>query len=253
MKQKQKRYVLAAVIAAVAVLAAYLLLAPAAIVAGAVAQNTTSGSASTPFGESIDITLGTNAQTSAKASWFAAVASSSQNVWTVNGTYKSQALVTLGYSLSVSYAQVSNIQIVSLYIKAVDNADSSSYTYTLANAKSLSGTSPISDSGSTTKSISQHLTDAAASAPATVKYYIYCRVQGIGVVSGQTLTAEITETYFATLQYAQSTESTSANITPDVTVASFLDELPTYGAYALACVGIVLLIVAFLPKKKVRK
>ncbi|MEM1661015.1 MAG: hypothetical protein QXR17_07765 [Candidatus Bathyarchaeia archaeon] len=152
------------------------------------------------------------------------MASASQNVWTVNGTYKSQAQVTLGYSLQVSYANVQNIQIVQLYIKAVDAADSSSYTYTLANNKALSGGSPISDSGSTQKSISQHLTDAQASTTnAQIKYYIYCKVQAQGTISGQTLVAEVTETWFATLNYQQSTEQTQATVTPSVNVASWVD------------------------------
>lgn len=251
MKRKQKRLLLFSALVIIAVILAYIMLQPAAV-QGAVAEATTEGHAETPFGEYISIKLGTSAQTSA-ASWQAAVAEASQNVWTVNGTYKSQAQVTLGYSLQISYANVQNIQIVSLYVKAVDAADSSSYTYTLASGKSLTGASPISDSGSTQKSISTHLSEVAASSPATVRYYIYCKVQAQGSTSGQTLTAEVTETYFATLVYTQQTESASATVTPTVDVASLLDHVPTFGSIALAVAGVVILAYAVKPKKVRRK
>ena len=212
---------------------------------GVYAQAKHSASAETPFGESIHINLGTSAQTSGSASWLAATAQVSQNVWTVNGTYKSQAQVTLGYSLQVSYTNVQNIQIVSLYIKALDAADNSNYQYVLASSKSLSGPSPISDSGSTTKTISQHLSDCQAStSSAQIKYYIYCKVQGQGTISGQTLVAEITETWFCTLDYQQSTESSQATVTPSVTVASWTDATAAVplisGCLGLAGVGFLL-------------
>jgi hypothetical protein len=207
---------------------------------GAVATGTSTAKAETPYGESLEIKLGSGAQTS--ASWLAAESTSSQNVWTVNGTYKSQAQVTLGYSLSVTYSNVNNIKIVNLYIKAVDAADSSSYTYTLASNKALSGSSPISDSGSTTKTISQHLTDCQAStSSAQIKYYIYCQVQGTGAISGQTLTATISETWFCTLNYQQSTESASASVTPTVSVASWWGFASS--PEGLAIIGMAVLVV----------
>jgi len=218
---------------------------------GAYVRSESSARAETPYGESLEIKLGSGAQTS--ASWLAAEASSSQNVWTVNGTYKSQAQVTLGYNLQVSYSNVNNIKIVLLYIKAVDSADNSNYQYTLANNKALSGSSPISDSGSTTKTISQHLSDCQASTTsAQIKYYIYCQVQATGTISGQTLTATISETWFATLNYQQSTESASANVTPTVSVASWWDLMVTpEGLAILVMVGLIL-VVAFCYKPKRR-
>lgn len=255
MRKSQKRLLMISVaVVAVGLLLAYFLLQPQAAAQGAYARGEAEGYAESPFGEYIRINLGTSAQTS-QASWLAAVAQTSQNVWTVNGTYKSQALVTLGYSLQVSYANVQNIKIVNLYIKAVDADDSSSYTYTLANNKALSGGSPISDSGSTQKSISQHLSDCQASATsAQIKYYIYCQVQAQGTISGQTLTAEVAETWFATLNYQQSTEQTQATVTPSVNVASWVDDLglPSLAVPAV-CIGLAALAVVLVvtaPKKR---
>ena len=258
MRKQQRLYMAVACIifcAVIAVVAAYPLIQPAPVTstaASAQAAATQQSSASTPYGESLSIRLSTGAQTSA-ASWQASTATATQNVWTVNGTYKSQAQVTLGYSLSVTYAQVTNIQIVNLYIKAVDAAGSSSYTYTLASSKALSGSSPISDSNSTTKTISQHLSDVVATSPATVKYYIYCKVTAVGSVSGQTLTAEIVETYFTTLVYTQQTESTNADVTPTVSVASWAQVADAAAVFGIAVLVAVLVYVVVSDGKKRKK
>jgi len=207
--------------------------------------------AETPYGESLEIKLNVGGQTTSEsASWLASYQdSTSQNVYTVNGVYKSQEQVTLSYGLSVSYANVENIK-ATVKIKAIDSSDSSSYEYVLANAKSLSGASPISDSGSTQVSITQHLTDAQASTTsATINYEVYCQVTATGTVSGQTLTATIPYTQFDSLTYEQSTESASADVSPTVSVASWQEDLkkPEY----LTIIGLVVLLVILLiiPKK----
>ena len=222
---------------------------------GATAETSTSARAETPYGESLEISLNTGTETS--ASWQASyTGSSSQNVYTVNGTYKEQEQVTLSYSLTVTYSNVENIQITNLYIKAVDAADQSSYTYTLASNKALSGASPISDSGSTTRSITDHLTDCQASTTsATIKYYIYCQVQGTGSISGQTLTATISETWFATLDYQQSSESAEASVTPSVTVASWWELATTPEGLAIIALTVMIIVVAvgYHPGKRRRR
>lgn len=255
MNRRQKRLTIIAVAAAV-IIALIIFLYAFPGESGLIVKAVNTARSETPYGEYLEIKLDTTARTQ-QASWHAATASASQNVWTVNGTYKSQGQVTLGYSLTVTYANVQNIQLVSLYIKAVDNADSSSYTYTLASNKPLSGSSPISDSGSTQKTISQHLSDCQASSTgATIKYYIYCKVQATGSISGQTLVAEITETWFTTLVYSQHTESTSANVTPSVTVSSWLDFLDRNSdiivAAAIMAIGCIVVYAILKPRKRKR-
>jgi len=204
------------------------------LIQGAVAGGTNSAEANTPFGESIEITIGSGTETSGTASlwdksqlasWLASYSDSdSQNVYQVNGTYKSQEQVTLSYSLSVTHSNVEDIH-ATVKIKAVDKSDNSNHEYTLASSKSLSGSSPISDSGSTQKTIAQHLTDVDASlTSATVKYEVYCQVTATGSISGETLTATISYTPFGCLQYQRSSESSEANVTPSVSVSSWLDD-----------------------------
>ena len=226
----RKTLLLTAIVAVIAIAAVAYLYYPQ-MIPGALAQGTTSSSAETPFGEKLEIRLTSGSETSGTASivaaWVASYQDSeSQNVYEVDGNYKSQEQVTLSYSLSVTYSNVENIEIDTLYIKGVDSSDSSSYTYTLASSKSLSGSSPISDEGSTQKSITDHLTDCDASlTDATINYKIYCKVTATGSISGQTLTAEITETQFGSHHYVRSSESTSAEVTPTVSVAALWDEI----------------------------
>ncbi|RLC73557.1 MAG: hypothetical protein DRI26_00610, partial [Chloroflexi bacterium] len=187
----RKTLLLTAIVAVIAIAAVAYLYYPQ-MIPGALAQGTTSSSAETPFGEKLEIRLTSGSETSGTASivaaWVASYQDSeSQNVYEVDGNYKSQEQVTLSYSLSVTYSNVENIEIDTLYIKGVDSSDSSSYTYTLASSKSLSGSSPISDEGSTQKSITDHLTDCDASlTDATINYKIYCKVTATGSISGQT-------------------------------------------------------------------
>jgi len=154
----------------------------------------------TPYGESLSIRISSGSQTSGSAtmvdvttekvgSWFASYDNGdSQNVYEVNGTYKSQELVTMSYTLVVTYANVDTIK-GTVKIKAIDKADDSYYEYTIANLKSLSGSSPINDNGNVQKGIATHLTEITASTTAaTVRYDIYCQVTAQGTVSGETLT-----------------------------------------------------------------
>ena len=213
-----------------------------------------SQTAETPYGESLEINLNVGGETSSKSSWLASYSdSASQQVYTVDGTYVSQEQVTLGYSASISYTNVNNIKIT-VKIKAIDSADSSYYEYVLANAKSLSGSSPISDSGSTQASISQHLSDCDAStSDATIYYQVYAKVTGTGTISGATLTAEIPYTQFASKHYVQSTESTSADVSPTVSVASWTETLQQPEMLVIIALAVLALIIAVAPRKAVRR
>ena len=200
-----------------------------ALVSGALVGLTSEAEATTPYGESLSIELTSGSSTSAAASWLNSWYASyddtdDQDVYTVNSTYKSQEEVTLEYSASVPYANVDSITIT-VKIKAIDKDTPANFNeYTLANAKGISGATPISDSGDTTPSIVQHLTDIGGSTTSeTVQYQIYAQVQGTGTISGDTLTAEVAYTSFGTLVYAQSSESSTVEMTPTVSVASIID------------------------------
>jgi glycerol uptake facilitator-like aquaporin len=118
----------------------------------------------------------------------------------------------------------------------------------------LSGTSPISDSGSTTDTIYGHLTNAAASTTdAWIKYLIYCKVQGTGTISGQTLVAEILETQFARLRYQRYTEEATATVTPSVSVASWYDIVNSPAVMLTAIFAALAVVIYVLAGKKPKR
>jgi len=229
---KDNRRVLAFLLLAVIVVGglAYWLGVPQ-VISGAVTGGTSEASDSTPYGESLEISLGSKSSTSGAASimasWFASYQDSdSQNVYEVNSTYKEQEQVSLEYDLSVTYSNVDTIK-ATVKIDALDKGTPANHhEYTLANEKSLSGASPISDSGSTTPSITTHLTDIGGSTTdETVQYKIYCQVTAVGTISGDTLTATISYTPFGTLHYVRSSESSQAQVTPSVGVTSWVSSV----------------------------
>ena len=236
----------------VLVFIAYIALTPI-IVAGARAYGVSTAEASTPYGESLGIEIGTGAETSGQASvidfvlpasWLAYVGSETQDVYDVDGVYKSQEQVTMSYSLSVTYANVDTIKAT---VKIKTAYSTSNFEHTLANLKALTGTSPISDSGSVQKSITQHLTDVSCPLTGgTVTYHIYCQVTAVGATSGETLTATVSYTQFGSLVYTRTTESGSADVTPTVSVASWMDDaLGLPQGSAITIVAIVAVIAAY--------
>ena len=201
------------------------------MILGASTGGTSAAEDSTPYGESISITLGSESSTSGTASimasWLASYQDNDQqDVYEVNSTYKSQEIVTIEYDLDVTYSNVNTIK-ATVKIDALDKSTPANHhEYTLANEKPLSGTSPISDDGSTAPSIIAHLTDVGGSTTdETVQYKIYCQVTALGAVSGETLTATISYTAFGTLQYVKSSESSTADVVPAINVTSWLDEM----------------------------
>ena len=183
--------------------------------------------AETPYGEKLTIKLNLGGGTK-QASFLAGYTDSvSQNVWTVDGTYKSQGKITFSVSVTITGSKITNAKIENCYIKAVDTADSSSYSYTFDTypvSVSLSGYQGTWSPDSITKTLDQHVSDIQASTSCTVDYYIYGKVSAVGEISGQTLYAEITETKFKTLQLEKETEETTAEVTPSVSTSSWLEE-----------------------------
>jgi len=191
---------------------------------------------STPYGEELNIQLniGGSAQ---KGSWFKASISdsASNDLYDVSGTVNGASFsgvadsksITISVTVDISGNLVTNVKIETLYIKAVDVADSSSKKYySVESTSPLSVTLPYSNTFYPLNNygIATMLTDAGASTSnAEIKFYIYIKVSATGSKSGQTLVAEITETEFADLTFTYQTESTSSTVTPNVSVSSWLD------------------------------
>lgn len=233
MKHITQRTLLIATILSLLTAATYTALATTEHIPGAINRGQNTAQTETPYGESLEINLNTGSKTTGEASWITKntpwmasyTDSQTQNVYTVNGTYKSQEQVTLDYSLTVTHANIENIQ-ATVKIKAYDSGNPSTNTheYNLATGETLTGSSPITDTGSTTASITQHLTDIGGSTTSiTTGYDIYCQVTATGTISGDTLTASIPYTHFGGLTYQQTSESSDASVTPTISVASYYD------------------------------
>ena len=252
MMDRDRKLLLVVSVAALVIIA-YIIFTPI-VVAGARLKGENYAEASTPYGESISIKIGSGAETSgeasvvdfvAPASWLASYSdSTTQDVYDVDGTYKSQEQVTMSYSLSVTYTSVESITATVTVKTAYDVND---HEYSLATSKALTGVSPISDSGQTQESITTHLT--ALTCPltgGTVTYDIYAQVTATGTVSGETLTATVPYTQFGSLVYTRTTESGSAEVTPTVSVASWMDDaLGLPQGSAITIVAIAAAIVAY--------
>ena len=128
--------------------------------------------------------------------------------WRVNGQEVTD--VTMSVSITPSATNVGNLK-VTYYLKAVSEGHEKKFL----EATDYSVSSGNTLSNSTTIGIDQQFTQMGLSVEEdhTVDYYIYCKVTGTGLISGETLTAEIPLTKFDTLEYDYGSSST-ATITP---------------------------------------
>ena len=204
-----------------------------------------SASDSTSYGESINVQLKVEGQTS--SSWVGSYTGSAESqVYTVDGTYYEQEQISISLSITITYSKVSGVKIVSAYIKAVDTADSSSFNpISVSNfdweANGLtSGQSKSWSYGP--KGIGTFLGECSAStSDATIDFKIYVKVQGTGTVSGETLTAEITEQKFDSHHFVLETQSTSAEATPSVSFSSWVASWGVItGGFVLLVIGIII-------------
>ena len=214
---------------------------------GAVFGRKLEGYAETPYGESLHVVLDIGGQTS-KASFQASYQQSvSQNVWTVNGTYKSQGKITFSISITIDGTRISSVQVDNCYIKGVDTTDGSSYSYTFGT---YPATIPLdaNDDGSwnpssITRTLDQHVSDIGGSTTCSVDYYVYAKISAVGEISGQTLVVEITETKFLRLNLARETEKATVEITITVTtLSSWLEDYYKYVA-GFSVIAVVIVII----------
>ena len=135
--------------------------------------------------------------------------------WRVGTTPKST--VNIGVTITPTATNVVNLK-VTYYIKAKCGA--SQYKPLSGNQISASSGSPLTYSTGS-MSIDSHLTDLGVSTTQdqTVDYYVYCKVEGDGAISGEHLVAEIQETKFDTITFDYGgTVTDTFELTPSVTV-----------------------------------
>jgi len=115
--------------------------------------------------------------------------------------------VNIGVTITPSATNVVDLK-VTYYIKA--KCGTLSYNPLSGNQISASSGSPLSYSTGAVN-VDTHLTNIGVSTTQdqTVDYYVYCKVEGTGAISGETLVAEITETKFDTILYDYGAETTN--------------------------------------------
>jgi len=116
--------------------------------------------------------------------------------------------VNIGVTITPSGTNVGNLK-VTYYIKGVSGSNSKKFL----SATSLSATSGQQITNSTGNiDIDTHLASLGLSTTQdqTVNYKIYCKVEGTGLISGDTLIVEVTETTFDTILYDYGTQTTKS-------------------------------------------
>jgi len=114
--------------------------------------------------------------------------------------------VNIGIMIIPSGTNIGNLK-VTYYIKGVSGANSKKFL----SATSLSATSGQQITNSTGNvDIDTHLSQLGLSTTQdqTVNYIVYCKVEGTGLISGETLVAEVAETQFDSVFYDYGIEAT---------------------------------------------
>jgi len=199
------------------------------------------------YGEWIRITVRVSGGSYDKALAAYALSGQQYDYWLVDGNYYPEQKIHMKVTVTIEYQNVHNIKIVDCYIKAVDNGDATkNYKYDFADNVAVSGSSPITwVSDEIVKLIRQHIqTDLGCTwNSGTINYYVYCKVVATGDDTGNTYTAELSETQFASHNYEYRSESLGGEVDPEVTFSSWVADGLVLGgasAIAIALIGAVL-------------
>ena len=123
--------------------------------------------------------------------------------WGVGGVEVST--VNIKFQVTVTGTNIANTAKVYFYVEARDSSGSPTYReldYSSSPQTVTVGSTATYETGSMT--IDSHLSHLYGSAPTcdkTVDYYVWCRVEATGLISGETLTAEIPVTKFDSVIY----------------------------------------------------
>jgi len=129
--------------------------------------------------------------------------------WRVGTTPRST--VNIRFQITVTGTNIANTATAYFYVEARDSSGSPTYR----EINYVSGTTITVGSATTfetgSMSIDTHLSHLYGSAPTadkTIDYYLWCKVEATGLISGQKLTAEIPVTKFDSLLYDYGTTGT---------------------------------------------
>jgi len=121
--------------------------------------------------------------------------------WRVSGT--EVTTVTNAVTITVTGTNVASTATVDYYIKAVSNSDSSKWTKTLEKTGAAVTVGGQLQNTTGAVDIDTHLQDLGVSTTQdqTVNYYVYVKVTATGLISGDTLVAEVQETLFDSVTF----------------------------------------------------
>jgi len=146
------------------------------------------------------------------------------SAWRVGTTQKST--VNIRFTITVTGTNIANTATAYFYVEARDSSGSSTYKeLNYASGTSITvGSATTFETGS--MAIDTHLSHIYGSAPTvdkTVDYYLWCKVEVTGLISGQKLTAEIPVQKFDSVLYdygASKSSSTTLYVSKDTQVLS---------------------------------
>jgi len=130
--------------------------------------------------------------------------------WRVGTTPRST--VNIRFTITVTGTNIANTATAYFYIEARDSSGSPTYReINYASGTTITvGSAATFETGS--MSIDAHLSHLYGSAPTsdkTVKYYLWCKVEATGLISGQKLTAEIPVQQFDSVLYDYGVSATA--------------------------------------------
>ena len=134
-----------------------------------------------------------------------------QLAWGVGGSPRST--VNIRFQVLVTGTNIASTAKVYFYIEARDSSGSPTYReldFSSSPQTVTVGSTATYETGSMT--IDTHLSHLYGSIPTadkTIDYYVWCRVEATGLISGKTLTAEVPLTKFDSIFYDYGSEATS--------------------------------------------
>jgi hypothetical protein len=147
------------------------------------------------------------------------------SAWRVGTTPRST--VNIRFQITVTGTNIANTATAYFYVEARDSSGSPTYReLNYASGTSITvGSATTFETGS--MAIDTHLSHIYGSAPTadkTVNYYLWCKVEVTGLISGQKLTAEIPVQKFDSVLYDYGTQSSTSGsyvwVTKDAYVTS---------------------------------
>jgi hypothetical protein len=122
--------------------------------------------------------------------------------WRVGGTPRST--VNIRFQITVTGTNIANTATAYFYVEARDSSGSPTYrelNYTSGTTITVGSTTTFETGSMAIDTHLSHIYGSVPTADKTINYYLWCKVEATGLISGQKLTAEIPVQQFDSLLY----------------------------------------------------